>query len=106
MIRFAIGSTPKSAAVGPPALSHPRTQEDQLTQKDLLVFLLLLGELFRIKVVHFNELNLVGVGQWWIDALTIYKLTQLGKDGHVFRAEEIIDQCFSCVSVGRLVAEA
>src|SRR5438132_3638625 len=70
---------------------------DKLLQKNFLILFLLHFEIFFAKLIHLHEFDLVGVGEWRIDAFAIYELTGVRLNLHALVIEEEVDESFAGV---------
>src|ERR687898_25977 len=60
----------------------PKLLVERSLQKNLLIFFLFDFVVFFAERVHLHELNLIGIGQRWINTLTIDELAGLCLDSH------------------------
>src|SRR5690349_18596115 len=92
-----------------PSLSFRMTnhelQDTWLLEKDFLIFLLFRFEIFLAETVHLHELDLIGIGEGWVDAFAVDEFSGVGLNLHAFFVKKKVDKGLASVRVGWLGAD-
>src|ERR1041385_858241 len=92
-----------------PSLSFRMTNHELqcalLLEKDFLIFLFFGFEIFLAEAVHLHELDLIGIGERRVDALTVDEFSGVGLNLHAFFVEEEVNKSLAGVRVGWLGAD-
>ena len=70
-------------------------------QEDLLVFFLFFRELLGVEIVHLDKLDFISIGERWINAYAVDELALFRERFHIIGTEEIVDESFAGVGMGR-----